>query len=441
MMVKDTFTKLGIEKNIVKALAEENIITPSDIQIKSIPIILSGKDIIGKSKTGSGKTGAFAIPIINMTKHSNFVKSLILAPTRELAIQISNEFSKFSKYKNLNFATVYGGASINKQIKAIKKADVVIGTPGRIIDHLVNNNLDLSKINNFVLDEADQMVDMGFINDIEKILNFTSDHKQIILFGATISEEVNYLINNYMNKPVIAESETNVSNNFLKQYYYPVKRQNKFSLLTHLLKTKESEQVIVFCSSIVTVKMVHKNLKSNGIDVGMIHGKMNQNKRIKSINQFNNGKQKILVASPVAARGLDIKNVSHIFNYDLSDDPQEYVHRVGRTARGGKKGKAYTLLSRRDRHVFNRILNNYDLEIEKLPLEEFPIISFKTGNKKFSSDSKKFKTGNKKFKTGNKKFKTGNKKFKTGNKKFSSDSKKFKTGNKKFKTGNKKFKN
>jgi len=416
-MVKDTFTKLGIEKNIVKALAEENIITPSDIQIKSIPIILSGKDIIGKSKTGSGKTGAFAIPIINMTKHSNFVKSLILAPTRELAIQISNEFSKFSKYKHLNFATVYGGASINKQIKAIKKADVVIGTPGRIIDHLVNNNLDLSKINNFVLDEADQMVDMGFIKDIEKILHFTSDHKQIILFGATISEEVNYLINNYMNKPVIAESETNVSNNFLKQYYYPVKRQNKFSLLAHLLKTKESEQVIVFCSSIVTVKMVHKNLKSNGIDVGMIHGKMNQNKRIKSINQFNNGKQKILVASPVAARGLDIKNVSHIFNYDLSDDPQEYVHRVGRTARGGKKGKAYTLLSRRDRHVFNRILTNYDLEIEKLPLEEFPIIPFKTGNKKFRSDNKKFKTGNKKFSSDNKKFKTRNKKFKTRNKK------------------------
>jgi superfamily II DNA/RNA helicase len=151
--------------------------------------------------------------------------------------------------------------------------------------------------------------------------------------------------------------------------------------------------------------MVHKNLKSNGIDVGMIHGKMNQNKRIKSINQFNNGKQKILVASPVAARGLDIKNVSHIFNYDLSDDPQEYVHRVGRTARGGKKGKAYTLLSRRDRHVFNRILTNYDLEIEKLPLEEFPIIPFKTRNKKFSSDNKKFKTRNKKFKTRNKKSK------------------------------------
>ena len=281
-MVKDTFTKLGIEKDIVKALAEENIITPSDIQIKSIPIILSGKDIIGKSKTGSGKTGAFAIPIINMTKHSNSVKSLILAPTRELAIQISNEFSKFSKYKHLNFATVYGGASIKNQIKEIKKADIVIGTPGRIIDHLVNHNLDLSKLNNFVLDEADQMVDMGFIIDIEKILNFTSDHKQIILFGATISEEVNYLISNYMNKPVIAESETNVSNDFLKQYYYPVKRQNKFSLLTHLLKTKESEQVIVFCSSIVTVKMVHQNLKSNGIEVGMIHGKMNQNKRIKS---------------------------------------------------------------------------------------------------------------------------------------------------------------
>ena len=409
-MVKKTFTELGIEQNIVRALKEENIIEPSDIQIKSIPIILSGKDIIGKSKTGSGKTGAFGIPIVNMNNHSNHIKSLVLAPTRELAIQISNEFSKFSKYKHLNYATVYGGSSIKKQIKDIKKADIIIGTPGRIIDHLTNYNLDLSKINSFVLDEADQMVDMGFIKDIEKILNFTPKNKQIILFGATISDEINYIINNYMNKPSVAESEVNVSQDLLKQYYYNVKKQNKFSLLTHLLKTEDSKQVIVFCSSVSTVKMVHKNLISNGIDAGIIHGKMNQNKRIKSINQFNDVKQKILVASPVAARGLDIKQVSHIFNYDLSKDPQEYIHRVGRTARGGKKGKAYTLQSRQDKNVFSRILKEYNLKIEKLNLVDFPIIEFKSGNKNSKFRKRNFKSGNNNPKVKKRNFKSGNNK-------------------------------
>jgi ATP-dependent RNA helicase DeaD len=220
------------------------------------------------------------------------------------------------------------------------------------------------------------MVDMGFIIDIEKILRYTPKKKQMILFGATISHEVSLIREKYMTKPMIAESEVHVTEEYLEQYYYNVQKQKKFSLLVHLLKTENADQIIVFCSSIRTVELVSKNLKANGVKSGMIHGKMNQNKRMRSIKEFNDGKQTILVASPVAARGLDIKNVSHIFNYDLSKDPQEYVHRVGRTARAGETGKAVTLLSARDHPAFGQILQNYDLNIQEIVSDTFPIVKF-----------------------------------------------------------------
>ncbi len=379
-MENKTFKQLGVNDNIIKALSECGIKEPTDIQSQAIPIIKSGKDIIGKSKTGSGKTAAFGIPLLDSIKHTSRVQALILAPTRELAIQISSELEKFGKYTDLQFATVFGGVSMHHQIRKIKTADVVIGTPGRILDHLNQKTLRLSNLTHFILDEADRMVDMGFIIDIEKILRYTPKKKQMILFGATISHEVSLIREKYMNKPMIAESEVHVTEEYLEQYYYNVQKQKKFSLLVHLLKTENADQIIVFCSSIRTVELVSKNLKANGVKSGMIHGKMNQNKRMRSIKEFNDGKQTILVASPVAARGLDIKNVSHIFNYDLSKDPQEYVHRVGRTARAGETGKAVTLLSARDHPAFGQILQNYDLNIKEIVSNGFPIVKFDAGS-------------------------------------------------------------
>lgn len=373
---KMTFQKLKVSMKVVKALSEMGIKEPTDIQQKAIPIIKSGKDIIGKSKTGSGKTAAFGIPLLDFVSPRAGVQALVLAPTRELAVQISREIEKFGKYLPVKIATIFGGMAIQPQVKDISKADIVVGTPGRILDHLQRGTLVLSKLTHFVLDEADRMVDMGFIKDIERIISYAPKKRQMILFGATISREIEYLERSYMNHPIVAEAESHVAEEYLEQYYYDVRQQEKFSLLVHLLKTEEMGQSIIFCSTRYNVERVSKNLRAQGIKSGMIHGKLTQNKRLRIIGEFNKGKTNILVASPVAARGLDIKNVSHVFNYDLSQDPQEYVHRVGRTARAGETGKAITLLGPRDYDVFNQILNNYSLNIQELHKGNFPRLKF-----------------------------------------------------------------
>ncbi|RZD31711.1 MAG: ATP-dependent helicase [uncultured DHVE6 group euryarchaeote] len=378
-MQKNTFNELGVNSNIVRALSEFGITEPTDIQEKAIPLINSGKDIIGKSKTGSGKTAAFGIPLINKVVPKKGVQALILAPTRELAVQISRELGKFGKYSKLGIATVYGGVSLRPQIKDIARSEIVVSTPGRLLDHLQQRNIDLSKLTHFVLDEADRLVDMGFIRDIERILSYTPKRKQMILFGATISQEIARIKQRHMNNPVVAESEVHVAEEYLEQYYYNVQKQEKFSLLVHLLDKEDTDQAIVFCSNRHTVEKVSKNLRKQGVKIGMIHGRLAQNKRLRIIGQFNNGRTELLVASPVVARGIDIKSVSHIFNYDLSDDPQEYIHRVGRTARGGSTGKAITLLSNQDHDIFRQILNNYDINIKELTSDKFPKLKFDVG--------------------------------------------------------------
>ena len=375
-MQKKSFNELGVNSDIVRALSKCGITEPTDIQEQAIPIIKSGKDIIGKSKTGSGKTAAFGIPLINKVIPNKGVQALILAPTRELAVQISRELGKFGKYSKIGIATVYGGVSLRPQIRDIAKAEIVVSTPGRLLDHLQQRNIDLSKLTHFVLDEADRLVDMGFIRDIERILSYTPKRKQMVLFGATISQEISRIKQRHMHTPVVAESEVHVAEEYLEQYYYNVQKQEKFSLLVHLLANEDTDQAIVFCSNRHTVEKVSKNLRKQGVKIGMIHGRLTQNKRLRIIGQFNNGRTELLVASPVVARGIDIKSVSHIFNYDLSDDPQEYIHRVGRTARGGSTGKAITLLSNQDHDIFRQILNNYDINIKELTSDKFPKLKF-----------------------------------------------------------------
>jgi ATP-dependent RNA helicase DeaD len=373
------FEDLKVNKEIVKGLNEIGVKEPTDIQEKSIPVIKKGKDLVGVSKTGSGKTAAFGVPILEKIEHGQGVQFLVIAPVRELAVQISQELKKFGKYIKFSVATVYGGVAINPQIEAIARADIIVSTPGRLLDHLENYDLDLSKIKCVVLDEADKMVEMGFIEDIRLIMDATPQNRQVLLFGATISNEIEDLKQEYMHESITVQAESHVEEEYLEQYYYNIKQYEKFSLLVHLLKKEDKGLTIIFCSARSTVEMVTKNLRDNGIKADMIHGKLTQNRRLKTIENFHKGRPNILVASAVAARGLDIKDVTHIFNYDLSQDAQEYVHRIGRTARAGQSGKAITLLSERDHDVFREILSRYPVEVKELPLEEFPKLRFNAG--------------------------------------------------------------
>ncbi|HIG96422.1 TPA: DEAD/DEAH box helicase [Candidatus Woesearchaeota archaeon] len=365
-----------IKKEIVTALNEHEIHVPTGIQTKTIPRILAGKDVIGISKTGSGKTAAFVIPMLEHLRSDRVIQKLVICPTRELAVQIATEIKKFGKYVQAHVATVYGGASMHTQIEEIRRGNIVVGTPGRLLDHLQRRNLNLSNLNCVVLDEADKMVDMGFINDIRMILNQTPNNRQILLFGATISDEVLWLQKKYMKNSEVVKDELHLKEEVLEQYYYDVEYNEKFSLLVHLLNSQPIEKVIIFCSARSTVELVTKNLKKQNIEADMIHGKLPQSRRLRVIENFNKGLFNILVASAVAARGIDVKNISHVINYDLSKDPQEYVHRVGRTARAGEKGKAITLLCSRDHEAFREVLGKYQMKVVNMPKVQFEKLAF-----------------------------------------------------------------
>ncbi len=370
------FEELNVDPKIVKALAELGIKEPTTIQSDAIPIIRSGKDLIGKSKTGSGKTAAFGVPIVEMIEPKKGLQVLIMAPIRELALQIAEELEKFGKYMGISVTTVFGGVGLGPQITAMAKAEIVVATPGRLLDHLQRGNIDLSHIKQVVLDEADKMVDMGFIEDVDRIIQAMPEKKQVLLFGATISDEVNRLKKKHMHDPEVVKSESQVKSEFLEQHYYNIEAHEKFSLLVHLLKNEPTSLSIIFCAKRSTVEMVSHNLRRQGIKSEMIHGKLSQNRRLSVMADFKNGKPNVLVASAVAARGIDIRDVTHVFNYDLSQDPQEYIHRVGRTARAGETGKAITLLSPQDYDTFNSILRFYDVRVEAMPRINFPKLQF-----------------------------------------------------------------
>jgi len=371
------FEELNVKPEIVTALAEMGIVTPTQIQEQAIPLIRQGKDVIGKSKTGSGKTAAFGVPILEKIVPGKGIQALILSPTRELAVQIAREMQKFGKHLRFSITTVYGGVSINPQIDDLRRTDIVVATPGRLLDHVSRRTINLSKINCFVLDEADKMVEMGFIEDVTRIIDQTPNSRQILLFGATLSEEIKRLQKKYMKNPAVAKAEERVQDDYLEQFYYNVQPSEKFSLLVHLLKKEEVFRSIIFCSARSTVELVSRNLRAQGVKADMIHGKLSQAKRLSVIDNLNNGKTDVIVASAVAARGLDIKDVTHVINYDLSKDPQEYIHRIGRTARAGESGKAITLLGQRDHDAFSAILGRYAVNIQQLPKEQFPQIGFK----------------------------------------------------------------
>ena len=362
---------LGKNHPLLESIKKRGFENPTEIQEKSIPEIIKRKDVIAGASTGSGKTLAFAAGLINNIRKNLGIQGLVLTPTRELAEQISNELSDFSESKDLRVLAVYGGVSINNQIRSIDSADIIVGTPGRILDHINRNTIDLSHVNTLVLDEADRMLDMGFREDVEKIISRCSKKRQTMLFSATISDDIVYLAQKYMKNPIEISAEPLVDPSKLEQVYYDVESGLKYSLLKHLLEHESSKLVMIFCNTRRNVDFVANNLRLSGIDALAIHGGFSQDKRNKIMEHFHSQKVVVLVATDVAARGLDIECVTHIYNYDAPQTPKEYVHRIGRTARAGKEGKVIHLISDRDYENFNAIMTeDFNIKLEKTPFVE-----------------------------------------------------------------------
>ena len=366
---KMKFDDFKLSNDTLAKIRELKFTEPTQIQEESIPAIMNGMDVIGESATGSGKTLAFGAGIVEHSVPKHGVQALVLTPTRELAEQVKTMLKQLSS--KLHIMAVYGGVGIEPQIKNLRVADVVVATPGRLLDHLERRTINLDKVKLLVLDEADHMLDMGFIEDVERIITKCPTNRQTLFFSATMPSEVKRLAQKYMKEPLKVSAKKMVDPTKLTQVYYDVQRNVKLSLLTHLLQKEDRGLVMVFCNTRKTVDFVAKTLKVNGIKSIAIHGGFTQNKRNKSLEMFNDGKFGVLVCTDVAARGLHIDNVSHVYNYDIPKSPKEYVHRIGRTARAGEQGQVINLLCDYDHDNFGRVKSEYrEFEINKTQTPE-----------------------------------------------------------------------
>jgi ATP-dependent RNA helicase DeaD len=348
----------------------------TEIQEKSIPMIQNGEDLIGLSFTGSGKTAAFGFPTLEKVVPGEGIQLLVILPTRELCNQVTREFKKFTKYKKMQIVDVYGGVSIMPQIRNLERADVVLGTPGRLLDHLSRGTMDLSKVKMLVLDEADKMFEMGFIDDIKRIISRIPEDSQKLLFSATMPTAIMDIVDAYMNHPKKVRMQSHVDEGKLAQFYYDVSRREKFSLLVHILKEHADGLTIVFCGTRHLVDSVNRNLLNQSIKSKALHGGITQHVRKQVMDAFHRKELSVLVATDVAARGLDIKDVTLIINYSLPKTALEYVHRIGRTARAGEQGKVISLVSDDDYENFARILEDRSLSVERLETPKVKQLSF-----------------------------------------------------------------
>jgi ATP-dependent RNA helicase DeaD len=365
-----TFSTPQLPPPILKAIHELGYTTPTAIQQKAIPLIIAGSDIIGQSQTGSGKTAAFGLPILSTISHGSGVRALILTPTRELCIQVTEALSGFAKYLPLRIVPVYGGVGIGHQIAAANKADVVVATPGRLLD-VMNRGLKLNTVHYVVLDEADRMLDMGFIDDVEKILRSTPQQRHTLLFTATLSPRLKSLVHRYMRNPATIQTRMHVDTSLLNERAYNVRQDDKLSLLVHLIKKETPGIAVVFCATRHGCDKVARRLRSQRIDATPIHGGLTQAKRTRTIEELHARGIGVLVATDVASRGLHIDNVSHVYNYDVPNTSDDYTHRVGRTARAGAKGDAITFVTPQEARDFNNIMREIRREIKAAPLPAF----------------------------------------------------------------------
>lgn len=373
------FEELGLSTEIIKALKENGFEAPFPIQQEAIPFILRGIDVIGQAHTGTGKTAAFALPILTKIRRRGPLQAVILAPTRELAIQVTAEFEKFARYTGIRVVSIYGGQSIGIQYKQLRKGvQIVVATPGRLIDHIKRRSISLKEVRFAVLDEADRMLDMGFVDDIEYILSYMREDRHTCLFSATMPREVLRLTQEYMVDPKeIRLDEKELSLDTIDQSYLVVHENEKFKHLCNFIRNKNERQTIVFAATKQRTHRLASELKQEGFKAITIHGDLSQGQRDNAMYKFRKGFEDILVATDIAARGIDVPAVGHVINYDIPADPLIYFHRIGRTARAGGAGKAISLVSQDRVDDFGRILKTTEKPIHKLNEEmgiEIPVI-------------------------------------------------------------------
>ncbi|SHH25332.1 DEAD/DEAH box helicase [Tepidibacter thalassicus] len=371
-----TFEELNLSEEIKKAIADMGFEQPSPIQAKAIPYILQGRDIIGQAQTGTGKTAAFGMPILDIVNSQDkSLQVLVLCPTRELAIQVAGEIRKLAKYKHdIKTLPVYGGQPIDRQIKALKKGvQIVIGTPGRVIDHINRKTLKMGNVKMVVLDEADEMLDMGFRDDIEEILQKVPENRQTIFFSATMPKAILDLTKKYQKNPEIVKvvhRELTVPN--IEQFYIETREKNKLEVLTRLIDIYNPKLSVIFCNTKKKVDELVGDLQARGYFADALHGDLKQAQRDNVMSKFRNGTIEILVATDVAARGIDVDDVECVFNYDFPQDDEYYVHRIGRTGRAGRKGKAFSFVSGKEMYKLRDIKKYTKTKINR---HEIPSLS------------------------------------------------------------------
>ncbi|GAC1462630.1 MAG: DEAD/DEAH box helicase [Chloroflexota bacterium] len=362
------FEDLGVQNEVLQAVRDVGYEQPTPVQRQTIPVLLEGRDLMAQSQTGTGKTAAFAIPLIqNIDTANNTVQVLILAPTRELAVQVADTIHKLGKYRQVSDLPIYGGQPIDRQLRALRRGvHVVVGTPGRVMDHMRRGTLDLSQVHTVVLDEADQMLDMGFIEDIEFILDDIPQERQIALFSATLPPRIRALAKQYMRDPaVLAVSREKMTVPEVQQQYVETTRQAKLQDLTRILDMEQPESVIVFVRTKQEADELRESLSGRGYSAEAIHGDLNQAQRERALGAFRDKRSDVLVATDVASRGLDIPRVSHVINYDIPGDPEIYIHRIGRTARAGEPGTAITFVTPRERGLLRTIERLIGIRLER----------------------------------------------------------------------------
>ena len=370
---KLTFNELGLSERVLNAINKKGFEEPTDIQILTIPVMLrDDTNIIAQAQTGTGKTAAFGLPLIEMIdSEAKGVQALILVPTRELAIQVSEEIHSLRGETNIKTMPIYGGQSIDQQLRRLKKGvHIVVGTPGRIIDHLKRKTLKIRGIDHLILDEADEMLNMGFIEDMEEIMKHTNSDKRTLLFSATMPQKIKDLARKYMDgyELVKAKKET-LTTNLTEQIYFEVKVSDKFEALCRIIDIEDGFYGLIFCRTKIDVDSIANHLTDRGYDAEAIHGDISQQQREKTLNRFKKQTVNILVATDVAARGIDVNNLTHVINYSLPQDPESYVHRIGRTGRAGQEGTAITFITPSEyrRLMFIQRIAKTEIKKAKLP--------------------------------------------------------------------------
>jgi len=366
-----SFYKLGLSWEMVYALECQNIIDPTPIQTLAIPPIFSGKDVLGEAQTGTGKTLAFLLPLIQTIDNNNGVQVMVIAPTRELAIQITSEARKLLEMKSVNILAAYGGQDINAQLHVLKdQVNMIIGTPGRILDHLKRQSFDCANLKTLVVDEADQLFHIGFKEELKKIIKFLPKDRQTLCFSATLNHRVNSFSKHYLDNPVhVVAPKKKLTLDTISQLVVETSGRKKYDDFKTLLKDESSKKAIIFCRSRKGCDSLLSSMKDDGFDVEVLHGGMTQAKREYVMEQFKTTELKYLIATDVAARGLDIPYVTHVFNYNLPDDEENYVHRIGRTGRAGQEGKSFILYTLKDENRLIAIEKFIGMTIDRVKRE------------------------------------------------------------------------